>query len=145
MSFFSAKLAVDEARLIAAIRAAELATSGEIRVVVARSQVIATVATAQGEFARLGMAKTAGRNGVLIFIAPASRTFAIVGDTGIHEKCGEIFWQELVTAMAGHFRSGDFTTGLTLGIARAGDLLSRHFPREPDDRNELPDTLEQTD
>ena len=35
----------------------------------------------------------------------------------------------------------DFTGGLVLGIERAGALLAEHFPRRPDDVNELPDDI----
>ena len=50
------------------------------------------------------------RNGVLIFVAPRSRRFAIIGDQGVHEKCGESFWQELADAMSQFFKKGDFTS-----------------------------------
>jgi uncharacterized membrane protein len=94
---------------------------------------------------RLGMTKTAARSGVLIFVAPASRTFAVIGDTAVHEKCGDGFWQELATAMTEHFKSGDFTPGLVHGIARAGALLAEHVPRQSDDKNELPDKVEEAE
>jgi uncharacterized membrane protein len=127
--------------IAAAIRDAELRTSGEIRVFVSRHPVPEPVAAAEAEFARLGMTQTRERNGVLIFVAPKSQTFAVIGDSGIHEKCGESFWQELALAMAGEFRESRFTEGIRLGVQRAGELLGRHFPRRPDDRNELPDTI----
>ncbi len=133
---------LDEARIVAAIQAAEQRTSGEIRVVVARARADDPVAAARQHFERLGMTATAARNGVLIFIAPASHTFAVIGDTGIHEKCGQPFWEELTRVMATHFHSGDFAGGVVTGINRAGELLSVHFPRHPDDRNELPDAVE---
>jgi uncharacterized membrane protein len=145
MNLFGASLPVDEQRVTAAIAAAEQRTSGEIRVLVARQPATDPVAAAQQHFARLGMTQTAGRNGVLIFIAPALRTFAVVGDTAVHEKCGDAFWRELADAMSERFKRGEFTEGLVLGIDRAGALLAAHFPRRPDDRNELPDTMEQAD
>jgi hypothetical protein len=33
--------------------------------------------------------------------------------------------------MSGHFKQGQFTEGLLHGIARAGELLAAHFPRDP--------------
>jgi uncharacterized membrane protein len=126
----------------AAIRAAELRTSGEIRVFVSRQVVEDPVVLGRKEFERLGMTATKERNGVLIFVAPASQTFAVVGDSGIHEKCGEPFWKELTDAMSSEFRDARFTEGIVLGVQRAGELLARHFPRRPDDRNELPDKVE---
>lgn len=134
---------IDDARVVAAIGAAEQRTSGEIRVVLARQPASDPVAAAKAQFEKLGMTQTAARNGVLIYVAPASRTFAVIGDTGVHEKCGDPFWSALATAMTDHFRRGDFTGGLVLGIDRAGALLAEHFPRAPDDRNELPDKVEE--
>lgn len=145
MSFFSPTPRIDHDRVVAAIGAAEAKTSGEIRVLLARHKAADPVAAAQRHFERLGMTQTAARNGVLIFLAPRSRTFAVIGDTAIHEKCGAAFWTELAAAMTEHFKRGDFTAGLEHGIATAGTLLAQHFPRSPDDVNELPDTIEEAD
>ncbi|MEI9960475.1 MAG: hypothetical protein WDM76_04875 [Limisphaerales bacterium] len=45
-----------------------------------------SVAVAQKEFIRLGMAKSPERNGVLIFVAPRTHKFAVIGDVGVHAK-----------------------------------------------------------
>jgi uncharacterized membrane protein len=65
----------------------------------------------------------------------------VVGDEGVHRQCGDSFWREVADAMGQNFRAVDFTAGLVDGIARAGALLARHFPPEPDHRNELPDAV----
>ena len=125
----------------AAIHAAELKSSGEIRVMVSHKPAPDPVITAQQAFLRLGMQQTKNRNAVLIFVAPRSRTFAVIGDEAVHAKCGDEFWRELAGAMTDHFKRGEFTEGLLHGINRAGDLLAAHFPRDPGDRNELPDDV----
>ena len=135
---------IEDNAVVAAITAAELLTSGEIRVVVAQEKVSNPLPAAQREFDRLGMTKTAARNGVLIFIAPRSHTFAVIGDSGVHEKCGAPFWDDLAHAMTDHFKQGRFTQGVVLAVERAGALLATHFPRHPDDRNELPNQIERT-
>lgn len=145
MNWFSSAPKIDHDRVVAAIVAAEAKTSGEIRVILARRPHPDAIAAAQKHFERLGMTRTAARNGVLIFLAPRSRTFAVIGDTAIHEKCGDAFWTELAAAMTEHFKNNDFTAGLVHGIDRAGSLLAEHFPRQADDRNELPDTIEEAD
>jgi uncharacterized membrane protein len=66
---------------------------------------------------------------VLIFVTPRSRKFAVIGDAGVHAKCGDAFWQELAQAMTGHFRKSEFTEGITHGVSKAGELLAEHFPR----------------
>ena len=93
------------------------------------------------EFARLEMHKTHARNAVLILVAPQSRKFAIFGDEAIHAKCGQPFWDEVAAAMTGYFREGKFTDGLVHAIGHAGQFLAKHFPRQPDDKNELPDNV----
>ena len=144
MKIFPSLPPVDHDRIVAAIAAAAQRTSGEIRVVVSRREASDPIAAAQHEFERLGMTRTAARNAVLIFIAPASRSFAVIGDTAVHEKCGDAFWRELADAMTTHFKGGDFTAGLVHGIERAGALLAGHFPRAAGDRNELPDDVTET-
>ncbi|HEY8995901.1 MAG TPA: TPM domain-containing protein [Lacunisphaera sp.] len=130
---------LDHPAVEAAIARAETATSGEIRVVVFHQPAPEPVATARAAFTRLKMEQTRERNGVLIFIAPMSQTFAVIGDEGVHLKCGQTFWDELAAVMAGAFQRGEFTAGLIAGIERAGALLAAHFPRRSDDINELPD------
>jgi uncharacterized membrane protein len=132
---------LDHPALEAAIGRAESLTSGEIRVIVLAEAAPEPVAAAQAAFTRLGMEKTRDRNGVLILVAPASQTFAVVGDEAVHAKCGQPFWDELATAMTGHFQQADFTAGLLAGIARCGALLGEHFPRRADDQDELPNKV----
>lgn len=127
---------VDRQLIEAAIRDAELKTSGEIRVIIHHKPVEDAVAFAQLEFVRLGMQKTRHRNAVLILVAPVSQKFAVIGDEAVHRKCGAAFWPELAATMTGHFKQGEFAAGLRHGIERAGALLAEHFPRQPGDLNE---------
>ncbi|MGZ4967423.1 MAG: TPM domain-containing protein [Chthoniobacterales bacterium] len=133
---------LDHKRISDAIAEAERKTSGEIRVFVQRGEVKGDVLLlAQKKFADSGMHKTAQRNAVLIWIAPRAQKFAIVGDEGVHQKCGEEFWQKLVDEMQAHFKDENFTHALIHGIHSAGELLARFFPREKGDKNELPNTI----
>lgn len=56
------------------------------------------------------MTATRDRNGVLIFVAPRSQKFAVIGDTGIHECCGDEFWRRLVEVMQGPFKAENSLT-----------------------------------
>jgi uncharacterized membrane protein len=127
--------------IVAAIRQAEGKTSGEIRVLISHKKVTNPIAATEAEFLRLGMTKTKEKNGVLIFVAPRSRNFAIIGDKGVHNRCGDAFWREVADEMTARFRKSKFTEAILHGIRKAGDLLAQHFPRGPDDRNELPDEI----
>ena len=132
---FISKLAHE--RIHAAIHDAEQKTSGEIRVMVSHKRAPDPVAAAQQAFLQLGMVQTKHRNAVLLFVAPRSRTFAVIGDEAVHARCGDDFWRELADAMTGYFKRGEYTDGILHGISRAGELLAAHFPRDPDNQNEL--------
>jgi uncharacterized membrane protein len=134
---------VDAARVTEAIRRAELRTSGEIRVSVARLFWGNVYRAATRAFERLGMDRTRDRNGVLVFVVPARRRFVILGDTGIHEKVGQAFWERVTGAVSERFRNADFTGGLVRGIEMIGEELATHFPYDAaTDKNELPDDVD---
>jgi uncharacterized membrane protein len=133
---------VSDERIVAAIRQAETLTSGEIRVCISDRHIADPMAAARSAFEAMKMTETRQRNGVLIFVAPRSRTFAIIGDEGIHTCCGESFWQSTAELMRGHFAAEELTDGIVEAIAKVAELLGKHFPRLDDDRNELPDQVD---
>jgi uncharacterized membrane protein len=134
---------LDDERIVAAIREAEARSRAEVRVHVAAREVADPRTEATRVFERLGMADTAERNGVLLFVAPASQSITVLGDREAHERCGEAFWTGVVESVRGEFRAGRFTEGIVAGVRAVGDELARHFPRRPgeSDRNELPDAV----
>lgn len=134
---------IDDQVIVDAIRAAEARGRGEIRVHVTRQPVGDAQEAAIEAFERLGMARTAERNGVLILVAPRTKVFAIVGDQGVHRHCGASFWKDVAESMSPEFRAGRYTEAIRRGVARAGEELARAFPREPSrtDANELPDSV----
>ena len=132
---------LDEARVSAAIAKAERLSSGEIRVYVTHHRIDDALGRARRRFLKLGMDRTRHRNAVLLYFAPRSHQFAIVGDTGIHEKCGDDFWRAAADAMSAQLKAGRFTEAVETAVQQIGEVLARHFPRGPDDRNELPDSV----
>lgn len=140
MSFFSK---LDNDRIVAAIAAAERRSSGEIRVHVTGRKPEDLEQRARRRFELLGMTNTADRNGVLLYIAPAVRRFQVLGDSGIHEKAGPEFWKEVAAEMEERFRRGEFTDGIVQGVEKVGEILARHFPRAKEDRDELPDAIDE--
>ena len=133
---------IDDAKVLAAIEAAELKSSGEIRVFVSNEQIEDVMTAAQAQFNKLGMLKTKNRNGVLLFFAPKTRRFAVIGDQGIHEKCGQPFWDDVRALVAERLKAGHYTDAVVAAVNRIGDLLAQHFPRDPGDINELPNRVE---
>jgi uncharacterized membrane protein len=133
---------LDHDRIVQAIKKAEAQTSGEIRVYVQRGLLKDDpLIAAQRKFQELGMQKTRERNAVLIFVVPREQKFAVIGDEGVHQKCGAEFWEELVDTMREHFQKENFTEALVKAIEETGSLLARHFARTKDDRDELPDEI----
>jgi uncharacterized membrane protein YgcG len=137
-SFFTKE---QQAQILASVKEAELATSGEIRVHIETSLKGDVLDRAAWLFKKLGMDKTAERNGVLFYLAVGDRKFAIIGDAGINAKVPEGFWNQISDHLKKNFREGKFTEGLSEGIIMAGDQLKTHFPHQADDVNELPDEI----
>lgn len=133
---------LDHERIVKAIKEVEAKTSGEVRVYIQRGKFQEeALARAQKKFLELGMQKTRERNAVLIFVAPREQKFAVVGDEGIHQKCGAQFWQELVEKMRRHFQQEEFTDALVEAMESTGQLLARYFPKSSDRGNELSDEI----
>ena len=124
-----------------AILNAELDTSGEIRVHIENECNGDALDRASYLFGKLKMDTTDLHNGVLFYLAIVSKKFAIIGDSGINKEVPENFWEEIKTIMAGKFKEGDFTEGLSTGITMAGVRLKKHFPHHIDDINELSDEI----
>ena len=136
--FFSSK---EKDHIIKCIEEAEKGTSGEIRVHLSKKVNREILHDASRTFERIGMANTRLRNGVMIYFAIKNRQFAIIGDTGIHEKMGDECWKEISSKMGSHFRNDDFAGGLEYGIKRIGEALKEHFPASAANANELPDDI----
>ena len=133
--------ALDDEAIVAAIREAEARSRGEVRVHVAEQEGTDARGDAERVFERLGMTGTDERNGVLLYVAPLTRTIVVIGDRDIDARCGEAFWRAVAEAVGAEFRAGRFTEGIVAGVRAVGAELARHFPRQPGeaDRNELPD------
>jgi uncharacterized membrane protein len=137
-SFFSKE---QQAQILASVREAELETSGEIRVHIETSLKGDVLDRAAWLFNKLGMDKTAERNGVLFYLAIGDKKFAIIGDAGINAKVPGGFWNQISDHLQKNFKEGRFTEGLSEGIIMAGNQLKTHFPHKTDDVNELPDEI----
>jgi uncharacterized membrane protein len=133
-----------------AVKAAELQTSGEIRVSVFKDfpkelrktepeEALRTLAHQQ--FVELGITNTKLDNGVLILLVVKPRRFIIWGDTGVNDIIPEGKWQELAGQMSSFFRENRFKEGLCQVVTEVGRILKEHFPYQKDDIDELPDEV----
>jgi uncharacterized membrane protein len=137
-SFFTEE---EQSKILSAVKEAEEETSGEIRVHIETSCSGDVLDRAAWVFGKLGMHKTALRNGVLFYLAVVDKKFALIGDAGINAKVPIDFWDKAKEMMLTNFKAGNFTEGLSKGILMAGEQLKTHFPHQSDDMNELPNEI----
>lgn len=128
-------------QIIHALQQAEKNTSGEIRIHLAKKVRGNILTHARKVFQQIGMTRTAQRNGVLVFIALKNKTFAILGDTGIHEKVGDTFWNDICSHLETDFKNNRFSEGLCTALQTIGMQLKKYFPYQANDINELSDDL----
>ena len=134
-NFFSAAQVKD---VETAIQLAEKDTSGEIRVHIEdRCKGGDSVICAQKIFRRLKMNKTDLHNGVLFYLAVKDKSFAVIGDSGIHRHVPDGFWDLVRNKMQEQFQQAKFTEGLSAGIEMTGIELKKYFPLSSSDKNEL--------
>ena len=137
-SFFTKE---QQSQILDAVKKAEEETSGEVRVHIETTCSGDVLDRAAWIFSKLGMLKTAERNGVLFYLAVEDKKFAIIGDAGINAKVPAGFWDSVSALLQKKFRDGLFTEGLSEGILQAGEQLKLFFPHRKDDKNELPDEI----
>jgi uncharacterized membrane protein len=131
-----------KAQVVKAIQAAELNSSGEIRVHIDKVCPNPNVLERAAEvFEAIGMAKTLQQNGVLFYFSIDDRKFAVIGDKGIDKVVPNDFWESTKELLKSNFSKGLFTEGLVAGIGLAGQQLKHFFPYQSDDINELPDEI----
>ena len=144
--FFSKKdffSPAEKNQIVAAIREAEQQTSGEIRVYIeSHCRFVDPLDRAAEIFWLLKMEHTEARNAVLVYIAIRDRQLAILGDKGIHEKVGEVFWNQEVNKIISQFRRVGYADAIVKMILDIGAALKFHFPYDrKTDVNELPDDI----
>ena len=135
--------AAQEATLVAAIKQAELRTSGEIRLHIEdRCPTPEPLDRASQVFAELQMHQTKLRNGVLFYLAWQTRQFAVIGDAGINAAVPDEFWEAVKETVLDEFRQEKYVVGLDHGIRLVGERLRQFYPYDAaTDVNELPDDI----
>ena len=136
----------DLAAIGAAITTCEQSHRGELRFVAEGSLPLAVLwrglsprARAADLFADLRIWDTAENSGILIYVQLLDRHVEILADRGIAARVPQAEWDSLCREMEARFRRGEWRDGALQAIARAGELLARHFPAGASNPNELPD------
>jgi uncharacterized membrane protein len=129
-------------QILAAIRDAEYATSGEVRLYIEPTcKTAVPLERAMAVFHSLKMDQTKDRNAVLLYIAMDSRKLAIYGDEGIHKIVGQDYWECTITQLSDQFKTGNIAGGIVEAVTDIGSKLQKYFPYLEGDKNELPDEI----
>ncbi|RYZ51138.1 MAG: TPM domain-containing protein [Sphingobacteriales bacterium] len=134
----------DQDRIVAAIKAAENRTTGELRIYMeSRCAYVDAMDRAVEVFAELGMHKTERRNAVIVYLALEDHQFAIFGDEQIYKLAGgHLFWENAAMHLKNYLRQGKVAEGLEVCINELGNAMAQHFPYDPTIiHNELPDEI----
>lgn len=127
--------------LVEAIQSAEQHSTGEIRVHIDSTTDNQTAETAFEVFKELCQDKTAEKNAVLFHVNFEKKYLTIIGDTGIHEKVHQSYWDHLHDYITSEFAKGHFYQALKSGILETGLELKKHFPLKGENHNELPNEI----
>jgi uncharacterized membrane protein len=127
--------------IVLSIKNAEKLTSGEIRVHVEDACEKPVLKRAEEIFQKNKMHKTKEHNAILFYLAVKTKHFAVAGDSGIHEKVTQQFWEDINQMVLSHFKDGKYAEGLCRGIALCGQQLQKYFPIQKDDLNEQKDEI----
>jgi uncharacterized membrane protein len=125
------------------IATAEAGTTGEIVVSLAPFFLGSVPAAARRTFARLGIANTSERNGVLLFIVPSRRQLYLLGDDGVCQRVPQAFWDRVAGEVSLRLARAENTGALRDAVQAIGQELARHYPASPPAtaprKNQLPD------
>lgn len=128
----------------AAIRASEMAHSGEIRFAIENSLAPGRVwrgvsgrERAIEVFSDLRVWDTEHNSGVLVYLLLADHDIEIVADRGIAARVAPAAWETVARTMEAAFRQGEFERGALAGIEEISALLAAHFPPSGHNPDEL--------
>lgn len=130
--------------IVAAVKKAEAATTGEIRVYVeSHCAYMDAMERAHELFAGMNMHHTENRNAVLVYLAMEDKQFALLGDENIYNLAGGAdFWKGAAGKLQSSLRTGNFAKGLEECVQELGKVLAQHFPFTGTvNENELPDEI----
>lgn len=133
---------IDVELVRAAVEAAERRTSAELVVSIAPFFLGGVWPAARRAFARLGVARTRDRNGVLVFVVPSRRQVVVLADDEALARVEPVVWPDAASRIAHAFGEGHGTSGLVDTIEWMSTVLSRPFPHDAADINELPDQVD---
>ena len=92
-------------------------------------------------FTEHGLHYTRDHTGILILVSLLEHRVEVLADRGINEKVPPGTWNEIVRTLTAGLKSGRACEAFCKAVERCGEILATHFPRQADDRDELPNKL----
>lgn len=129
------------ASLVEAIQSAENHSTGEIRVHIDSTTENNNAEIAYEVFNELCKDQTKEKNAVLFHINFEKKYLTIIGDTGIHAKVHQSYWDHLHDFITSEFAKGNYYKALKSAILETGLELKKHFPVTGENHNELPNEI----
>ncbi len=92
-------------------------------------------------FAEHGVYDTRERTGVLILVSELERQVIVLGDRAIDAVLGGDGWKHEIDVITTAVKQGRAAEGLVAALEELGKTLAERFPRRPDDKDELANTV----
>lgn len=92
-------------------------------------------------FTEQGLHYTRDHTGILILVSLLEHRVEVLADRGINQKVAAGTWDEIVHIVTAGIKDGHACDAFCKAIERCGDILATHFPRQADDKDELPNRL----
>lgn len=103
-----------------------------------RTKAARVAAAARATFYDLGVSRTSGRNGILLYVSLLERRAELVPDIAIEPRVLGDGWTRAAAAIQAAAGRCDFDA-LLEAMSALGPALGQAMPRQADDVNELPD------
>lgn len=97
--------------------------------------------SAELEFHRQGLDKTAEHVAVLLYVSVAERKAVVLADVGISSKLDDKFWQDSLNVLLAEMKKGQWHKGFEESLTKIGAVLAEHFPAKQHEQNQLPNSL----
>ena len=129
------------ASLVEAIQTAEDHSTGEIRIHIDSNTENNNAEVAFEVFKSLCKDKTVEKNAVLFHVNFEMKYLTIIGDSGIHDKVQQQFWDKLHDYISSEFSKGKYYEALKSAVLETGIELKKYFPITGENPNELPNEI----
>lgn len=85
--------------------------------------------------------RTAGREGVLLYLSLAEHRAEIVADAAVHRVVAPELWGDAMAVLVDAVREGRAGDGMAAAVTAIGAVLAEHLPKSDTNANELPDRV----